>query len=1115
MRTIFFILFIAISQTFAIGSYSQTVRLSLNLKNVTIKDALQEIENKSEFYFMYDATKVNVDQKVKENIVSNNMLVTEIFDKLFSGTGITYKINNRLVALSNSQNSSGKIISKITGKVTDASGAPLPGVSVVIKGTTSGTITDANGNYSLSNIPDNTVLQFSFVGMKSLEIPVSGKNTINALLTEDTVGLEEVVAVGYGTIKKGDLTGSVAAIAPKELENRPLTNVSNALSGIATGISVTSANNRPGDDNATILIRGKGTLNDATPLVVIDGMEGDINSVNVQDIESLSILKDASSAAIYGSRAANGVILITTKSGKSGAIKLDYTGYMTSQSIRPNILQPVSNYADYMELINEGYTNSSQLAIFSDTSIEIWRNDAGKNPLSYPNTNYIESMFKNSIGTNQVLSISGGTDKMNFYGSLGYFDNPGVLENAGYQRYSMRASINATIKPWIKIGLNLNGFMGSADPGNAGNSEDSSDLGVFTWAGATTPAMIYKHNGLYGGIQNSEDDISESSNNPLMVLNSVKGDNITHYGKANLYATITPLKGLSITGSFSYDLKDKQTKTMPVFHDTWNFRTNTIITSGTGTSYVSQYDYKTRRNYMDLVSHYNTQFFTNRLDFKVMLGASQEKYQYDWFKAYRQDLTSTELSVLDAATGSTSVGGNLSDWTMRSYFGRINLEWENKYLAELNLRSDGSSRFQGNNRWGYFPSGSIGWRVSQENFLKYCKWLSNLKVRASYGSLGNNSVGNYASISSYSFANYVLNNGVATGLAITALANGNLTWEKTKVADLGVDFGFFNNKLNGTIDYYDKITSGILVSLPAPAVHGLAGVPTQNSAKVSNKGFEISLGWRSKIHDITYSVTGNYTYNVNNVDKFKGSEYSLDGINMIKEGLPINSIYGLVVDRIVQTDEDLEYVQNMIDNAPTQSGTKVNPFQTYGTPQKGDILYKDTNNDGIINSDDREVIGNPNPKHFFGLNMSVGYKGFDLSVFMQGVAGIDGYLNESYFTTSVKRGYQISKEIADHCWRDGSTDAKYPRLTTSSSLNTQYSNLWLQNKGYLKIRNVQFGYSLQKPALNKLMIDKLRIWVSLENFFTFTKYKGLDPELSNNLSYPTMRQAVLGINIGL
>ena len=1113
MKITFLFLFVFITGVFATEANSQVAKVSISAEKMNVRELIDQIERQTDYLFIYNKKEVNLNRKVSIHV--KDKPVAEILHDLFKDTGIIYAMQgNNIMLMKKQARKDAPVVEqtrkKLTGTVTDEKGEFLIGVNVTVQGTTNGTITDEEGRFSLQVSPGETI-QVSYIGYTTQFIKVGNQSSLVIRLKEDTQALEEVVVVGFGTQKKINLSGSVSSVNMEELaESRPVTNVSSALAGMAAGIQVTSSNNRPGDDNASILIRGKGTLNSASPLVVIDGMEGDMSSVNVQDIENISILKDASSAAIYGSRAANGVILITTKGGKAGSMKVAYNGYVSFQTIRPGVLEPVSNYADYMDLINEGYDNSDQGTIFSPETIAAWRNDNGKNPLMYPNTNWMEEAFQTGVGTNHTLSMSGGTDKIQFYGAFGYFDNPGVLENAGYKKYNARTNVNATLTPWLKMGMNLSGFVGKADPGNAGQTAteagEQASLGVFQWGWATTPAMILKHDGRFGGIQNVEDDVSESINNVLHALNSTTGDNTTRNAKSRFFITLEPLKGLSVTGSYSYEFTDQAIKTMPVFNDTWNFGTNQIITEGKGQTYISQKAYKRQRNYMDIIARYNRRFIDNRLDMNVMVGASQEQYRYEWNNVSRKDLISPSLSVIHAATGDISADGNMTAWAMRSYFGRINLGWEDKYLFEFNLRSDGSSRFLADSRWGYFPSGSLAWRINQEDFMSDIGWLNNLKIRASYGALGNNAVGNYAAISSYSFNNYVINNMVSTGLAMTSLANAGLTWEKTKVTDIGLDFGVLNDRLYGTFDWFNKKTEGILIDLPAPAVHGSATVPTSNAAQVTNKGIELTLGWRERIGDFSYGVTGNYTYVTNNVDKFKGDEYNLNGVYMIKEGLPINSFYMYEADRIISTDADVALVQEMLKKDPTA-------FDAIGgAPEKGDILFKDTDNDGVIGPKDRKNVGDPNPKHMFGLNLSAAYKGIDFSVFMQGVAGVDGYLNEKYFTSDVMRGYQLSKEIVDHRWTEGVTDAKYPRLTRLNAINTQANTIWLQNKNYLKIRNIQLGYTLPKSLLEKLSVARLRVYGSLENFFTFTKYKGIDPEL-DNLSYPTMRQAVIGVNI--
>lgn len=1110
MKIAFIFLFIFISGMFA--TEAQNAKISLN-QTAQVSDLINIIENRTDYLFVYDKNEIDLNRQVSVNV--QNETVAEILRTIFRNTDTVYAMQGNNIVLMKKAPAAQPVIQqrtvRITGIVKDENGDPLAGVNVTVKGTANGTVTGIDGRFSLTAEPEN-MLQFSYIGYLNQFIKVGNHTSLDIVMKENAEALEEVVVVGFGTQKKVNLSGSVAAVDMNTLaESRPVTNVSNALAGLAAGLQVTSSSNRPGDDNASILIRGKGTLNNSSPLVIIDGMEGEMNSLNVHDIENISVLKDASSAAIYGSRAANGVILITTKTGKEGKLKVSYNGYVAFQSIRPGVLDPVSNYADYMEYINSGYDNSDQALPYSQPTISAWRNDNGQNPLKYPNTNWIEDAFSSGVGTNHTLSMSGGTEKIQFYGAFGYFDNPGVLENAGYRKYNARTNINAQLTSWLKMGMNVSGFVGKADPGNAGQSAteagEQANVGAFTWGWATSPAMILRHDGRYGGIQNAEDDVSESSNNVLKALNSTKGENTTRNIKSRFYITLQPIKDLSVTGSYSYEYTEQGIKTIPVFHDVWDFGKDQIIFKGEGESSVSEREYKRERNYMDIVANYNHRFLDERLGLTVMAGASQEKYKYEWFNVSRKNLTAPNGTVLDATNGQISAGGNMTQWVMRSYFGRLNLDWENKYLLEFNLRSDGSSRFLSDSRWGYFPSGSVAWRIDQEKFLNDTSWLSNLKIRASYGSLGNNSVGNYSAISSYGSANYVLNNSVATGWAITALANAALTWEKTKVTDIGFDFGVLDNRLYGTFDWFNKKTEGILIQLPSPLVHGSATTPTSNAAQVTNKGVELTLGWRDHIGDFTYGVNLNYTHVTNNVDKFKGENYSLDGIYMTKEGLPINSMYMYIADRIIQTDEDLALVNNMLAKNPDAFS------QLGGVPQKGDILFKDLNGDNMIDpTNDRDIAGNTNPEHLFGLTLSTGYKGFDFSIFMQGVTGAKGYLNEKYFTSTVQRGYQITKEIAENSWTEGMTNAKYPKLTYQTAINNQANTLWIQKKDYLKIRNIQLGYTLPKSLLNKIQLEKVRLYGSLENFFTFTGYKGIDPEL-DNLSYPTMRQAVIGVNI--
>lgn len=1009
----------------------------------------------------------------------------------------------------------------IKGKVLDAQGEPIIGANVIIKGTGSGVITDIDGIFTLDNVPVGSVVQISYIGYLTKEVKVASNTMeLKIALTEDTQSLDEVVVVGYGSEKKVNLTGSVANINMAEMsESRPITDVSQGLAGMAAGVQVTSSSNKPGDNTASIMIRGQGTLNNSAPLVIIDGVEGSLNSVQPQDIENLSVLKDAASAAIYGSRAANGVILITTRSGKQGKTKVDYNGYLSWESVGKTF-DLVSNYADYMELINEGFSNSNLPTKYSDDAIKLWRANEGKDALKYPNTSLMDELFKTSLSNNHSISISGGSDKVKFYTSFGFLHSPGVMDNSGYKKTQARVNLDIDVTSWLKIGTNINGYVSFTEQGT-NKMED-----VFTYAAATSPGMVFRApDGRLGSVNNDQDDAQNAANNPIYRLYNTAGDIQERYVKSRFYGTLTPFKGFTLTGSFNYMHRNKTDDSKPVFLEQWNFLNDVVASTGIGKTHIMNSDYKWNDYLMDVTAAYQNK--VSKLDYSVMVGASQELFRYKWFKTTKQDLLDPGLGVIDGATGAASSSGNTVEWVMRSYFSRLKLNWDNKYLFEVNLRADGSSRFIEGNRWGYFPSASAAWRISEEPFVKDFSeklTLSNLKLRASYGVLGNNALrsknadieGNYDAQSLYSASNYILNNNIATGVAMQAIPNGNLTWEKTKIFNVGVDFGLANNRFTGTVEYFHKKTEDILIDLPAPLVNGNATIPRQNAGIVVNKGVEISLGWQDKIKDFSYFVNGNITFINNKVTKFKGNESAITNADMIKEGYSINVQYGYVVDRIVQTQQDLDFVQQLVDNTPIDPSTG-KPKKTFPSnrPELGDLLYKDLNGDGVINDDDRTIIGNgATPKCTFGLNLGGAYKGFDFSVLLQGVTGVETYWLDNYFRPVVRHSYQLNKKIADGRWYEGiQGSARYPRLLEfSDNRNTLISDFWIQNRSFLKIKNIQLGYTFTRTVFPSLPIERVRIYGSLENFFTFTKYDGLDPEVSG-VDYPSMRQAVIGVNL--
>ncbi len=1107
MKISFILLFVCVLQLMATNTEAQNAVIDVSQNNLSIKQLINEIETQTDYLVVFRNQDVDINKVISFRRRSGK--VSDYLDEVYKNTDISYVFENKYITLYRKTEEANQDKKRITGIVIDENNEPVPGASIAVKGTSTGTTTDIDGNFTLET-PDGSILVITYIGYIPQEINVGNRNSVRIVLVENAQALEEVVVVGYGTQKKVNLTGSVSAINMNDLtESRPITNLTNALSGMAPGVFVSSSGSSPGNDNGQIMVRGMGTLNDAAPLVIIDGVEGNMSNINPQDVESMSVLKDAASAAIYGSRAANGVILVTTKKGKSGTLKVDYNGYVSFENINKQgaSFKQMSNYADYMEIQNESLINIGQSARFSQKSIDLWRANEGGDPMMYPNTDWVKELYQTGVATNHALSFSGGTDKFTFYSSIGYLSNPGIVEKSGFERYNIRLGVDATIKPWISLGMNLSGYIGSYDP----MAERVKDLGAIN----SVPGQVLRSpDGRYGAPQNPEDN--PQSGNVLESINSIKQTWDKKNLTPRLYVILRPFNGFSLTGNLTYDNLNEKKQWQPVFIDRWNFQTNTITMAATGRSQLNMYFNEETRLFMDGVARYEKNILP-KLNVNIMAGASQERFTRRYTQTLKYDMVDESLSVPDAAIGEASQTGNGTQWVMRSFFGRLNLNWDEKYLLEANLRADGSSRFLSGERWGYFPSISAGWRLDQEEFLKNNQTVNALKLRASYGSLGNNGgsgVGNYDAISTYNTQNYILNNALVMGMAQTAIANALLTWETTYITDIGVDFGLLKNRLTGSVDYFNKKTNNILINLPAPMVHGNTTIPKQNAAEVVNNGLEFSLGWNDRIGNVDYYINGNLTWLHNEVTKFKGTDRSLDGANMIQEGYPINVQYVRIVDRIIQTDEDLAIVQKMLDNAPLDASGNPRTVFSPKTPQKGDLLYKDLNGDGVINDDDRTTVGKgKTPPYTYGINLGASWKGIDFSMLLQGMAGVKMYFMDMTYRPVTGYGYAMNKEIADGRWYEGRTDAKYPRvLDISDTRNGIASDFWVQNKSYLKIRNIQFGYALPKVWMDKIGIERIRVYGSLENFFTFTKYKGPDVE-SEGSKYPSMKQAVIGLNV--
>ena len=1005
----------------------------------------------------------------------------------------------------------------LTGVVVDNSGDPVIGATIRVKNNLNkSVVTDLDGRFTITDVPDGCTLRVTYIDQAPQVIKISpGTTECKIVMQPRNSVLDEVVVVGYATQKKVDLTGAVSSIGAKVFEDRPVTNATNALAGIAPGLTVTnSGGNTPGFESQSITVRGLGTLNDAAPLVVVDGMTGiALSDLNPQDIENISILKDAASAAIYGSRAANGVILVTTRQGSERAPRVTYSGNVSFETVAKR-LNLVTDYADFMEIQNSGLTVNGQAPRFSQEKIDEWRADGGRNPTIYPNTDWQDHIYRNpSVVQNHNLAVTGGTNNVKYNLSLGYIDNPGMIYYTDYKRYQLRSNIEVKIKPWLSLGTNIFGYIDENNPSSE-NATAGGDVIFGSGAFNTVPGMtLYDpETGLYGGIQNPEEE-NVSNFNPYRRQWFYKTEYPTKTKRSviNLHASVSPLKGLTLRGAFSYNNWERHVEHHLTDRDLFRFTAEgpVLIREGVVRTYIRRYNYKNFNRSSELTATYNLSL--GKLEAGLFAGMSQEYNKYDKDYYIKYDLVDPSLGAIDAGTTNGNITGNYNEWAMRSYFGRINLNWDDKYLFEANLRADGSSKFSPAHRWGYFPSISAGWRISQEKFMEnISSWLNQLKLRASYGSLGNNATTSYYMYQTlFATANYVLNGNIAGGLAQTVLANPELTWEKTYMTNIGIDLALLGNRLSATIDIYNKNTKGILISLPAPLEHGTSTVPNQNAGEVNNKGFDLDLHWNDRIGKVTYSLGFNLGFVNNKVTKFQGDVSSINGVYKTQAGKPINQLYVITVDRIVRDEADLDYVKSLVDKNPDY-------FATYQRPELGDFLYRDANGDGKLDTDDRVEIGHGTlPRLTYGADLGLSWNNFDFSVRFQGVGKHMVYYNNQAFRFVTVMGQSLVKDITDNAWTpDNPYNSKYPLLRNSANgKNNIASDAFVHNASYLRCKNIQLGYTLPKELTEKIFIQNLKIYTSIDNLFTITDFPGLDPEVGATVGYPTVRQYSVGLNI--
>ncbi len=1078
------------------STYSQSTKLNIHITNGTFVDVLKQIEKQSEFYFYYNNDEINSYKNVSISV--NDMKIQEVLEKLLSGTDLDYQIIDRYIALKQKDGITTDQTEMqqqkfVTGKVTDSSGGPLPGASVVIKGTTTGTITDGDGKYYLSNIPENTTLQFSFVGMKAQEIPVSGKSTINVTLAEDAIGIDEVIAVGYGVQKKVNVTGSVQSISSDELVKRNLANTSTALQGLAPGVSVVQSSGKPGSDGGTITIRGVGSLNSSTsPLVLIDGVEGDMDNVDMNSIESISILKDAASASIYGSKASNGVILITTKRAKAGEVKISYSGSVGTNT--PTELPDPVDALGYMQQINIAKANSDESPQYSEELINQYKTSGADNMTTF-NTNWKNLILKNNaLSHKHSVSLSGGTDKVSFFANAGYYYQDGHIVNNDYNRKTLRVNSDAKITNWMKVGLDVNISQSET-------KEPSIDDPVSIISKAITYTPVFSglnNDGTYGYGQNGDNPLATAA------VGGISNNIIPELGVRG-FIEINPTKGLIATASYSSRKLENKLDYFIDPYETYEDGTYKTTYPASGNkkyesysqllanqfNFQTSYEKKIQGSYFKLLGGIQTE---EKLGHSIY--ASRKGFNYDGF---------TELNQGDITTSAN--GGTSYAWSMLSYYGRFNYNFKERYLLELNGRWDKSSRFMKDYRLGFFPSASIGWRVSEEPFFESLKEsIGNLKIRGSYGTLGNQSISGYypyATTLSSGYS-YWFDEVEGTGTAQTQSANEKITWEKSTQMDVGLDASIFRNRLSITYDYYVRNINDMLQQFPIPLFVGLSS-PWENAGSMRNNGWDLSLTWNDKIGKVNYHITGYLSDVQNTVTNLYGNEYI--GQQITTEGESIGSWYGYVAQGYFQSQEEID--------ASAVYGTKANVKPGYVKYQ--DLSGPDGVPDGIIDSDDRTIIGNPLPRYEYSLNLGAEWKNFDFTLFFQGVGKKD-----IYYSGNGARPFYIGRTIYKNqldYWTLDNPNAEFPILLidgTGNNPNNIISTQWVKSGAYGRLKNAVIGYTLPKHLLQNYKLDNLRVYASGQNLFTFSKaYQGYDPEVSvsNGNFYPVMRTLTFGLDI--
>ncbi len=1079
MKLSTFFLFATVFNVFGSISYSQNARLNLDMKDATMQTVLKAIEGQTEFFFLYSSKMIDVNKKVDINVTDKNII--DVLDELITGTDIKYAVRDRQILLFNKEADLTMILqqNRITGTIIGKDGAPLPGVNVVITGTTQGTITDIAGKYNIDVPTGSKSITFSFIGMEPQEISIGNLNEINVTMAESAFSLDEVMVIGYGTVKRSDLTGSVSSIKGDKISLQGVGNPVQALSGIATGVQVIQNSGQPGSDLNVIIRGGNSLLGSNEPLYIVDGspMVAGLNILNNNDIESIEILKDASATAIYGSRGANGIVLVTTKKGKEGKPVFEYAGYYGVQQVSKTI--DMLNAKEYATLANVRAANDGEKPYFSDSQIASFGEG----------TNWQNEIFQLAPIQNHSLRYSGGSDKTTFNISGSYFDQKGIIINSGYSNLQFKTSLETKINPNWKLSLNT--ILSRRENKNIYSNNTERGRGVLSASLGISPTIsVRDDNGKYSSSR-PYGFSPEGLENPVAMALERKQARHSNDLYFNLFTNGKLTKDLVLYSSVGVQYENTRGDL---------YSPSILLASQIGDASISYSEFT------NLVNE-NTLTYSKKIgdghELTVMGGLTAQINTVQNETAGSTGFLTDRLENFSLQSGSNSVPAysDYTNWTLLSYLGRVNYSFKGKYLITSSIRADGSSRFGRDNKWGYFPSAALAWKVNEEDFLKGNKIINNLKLRASWGQTGSTALAPYQSLSTLSSVRTVFDDNIFIGYAPGgSMSNPKLRWERTDQINAGVDIGLFVDRIILSADIYHKKTSDILVNVPVVLSSGYSNQIT-NLGDVQNNGFEISLNSRVLNGQFGLNLGVNLSANRNKVislpqggDIFGTSiGYVLPSMSLVREGYPVGVFYGYVED---------------------------------GLKADGTIKYVDINDDGKITSADRTIIGDPNPKFIFGINSEMSYRNFGLSVLVSGVKGNDIF-NYNLVSLEDSFGYGLNQmtDILGNYWTadNPNPNAKYPRVSKS----TMYlgSDRYIEDGSYLQLKSVKLSYAFKGEKFGSSPLNKSQVYISLQNAITLTKYSFYSPIQNtygggiskgiDQYGYPDARTIMFGVIISL